>query len=172
MWAKGRGSLCINVYQYGEMNPRGTHFLRDQSTPTDEWQELRCDDNPSEGLLKTAAMALVSGGDRARALIDHAAFVFLESDNPGVELDDPQPARSLRIVVEPRQAQIEIEVAGRKVVITLWHRRNGYARAFRLRGTKGGKSPTRVGDRLAAQSRRHGVMGICSGDDRPFQAAR
>lgn len=127
---------------------------------------MRCDDNPSEGLLKTASMALVLRGDRARALIANASFVFLESDNPGVELDGLPPARSLRIAVEPRQPHVEIAVAGRNVATTLRHRRNGYAGAFRLCGTKGGNSPARVGDSLATQSRRHGVMNICSGDDR------
>jgi len=120
VWAKGRGSLRINVYQYGEMNPLGTDFLRDQPTLTltDEWQELRCDYKPSESLLKTASMALVLGGDRAQALIDDASFVFRESDNPGAVLDDPPPARSLRIAVDTRQAQVEIAVAGRPVAIT------------------------------------------------------
>jgi len=120
VWAKGRGTLGINVYQYGETNPLGTDFLRDQPTLTltGEWQELRCDYKPSESVLKTASMALVLGGHQAEALIDDASFVFLESDNPGVELDDPPPARGLRIAVETRQAKVEIAVAGRPVAIT------------------------------------------------------
>jgi hypothetical protein len=126
VWAKGRGTLGINVYQYGEMNPLGTDFLREQPTLTltDEWQELRCDYRPNESLLKTASMALVLGGDQAQALIDDAFFMFKESDNPGAVLDDPPPARSLRIAVETRQAHVEIAVAGRPVAIT-----NGVATA-------------------------------------------
>ncbi len=120
VWAKGRGTLGINVYQYGETNPLGTDFLRDQPTLTltDEWQELRCDYRPRDRLLKTASMALLLSGEGAQALIDDASFVFTESDNPGIILDDPPPARSLRIAVEARQADIAIAVAGRPVAIT------------------------------------------------------
>ena len=119
VWAKGRGTLGINVYQYGEMNSLGNDFLRGQPalTLTDEWQEVRCDYKPRDSLLKTASMALVLGGEKAQARIDDASFVFLESDNPGAVLDDPPPARSLRIAVETRQAQVEIAVAGRPVAI-------------------------------------------------------
>ena len=120
IWAKGRGTLGINVYQYGEMNPVGTDFLRDQPTLTltDDWQELRCVYKPDNRLLKSASMALVLYGERSEVQIDDASFEFLESDNPGAVLDDPPPARSLRIAVETRQAQVEIAVAGQPVAIT------------------------------------------------------
>ncbi|MEI6505199.1 MAG: hypothetical protein WCO90_04880, partial [Planctomycetota bacterium] len=66
IWAKGRGTLGINVYQYGEMNPVGTDFLRDQPTLTltDDWQELRCVYKPDDRLLKSASVALVLYGER------------------------------------------------------------------------------------------------------------
>lgn len=120
VWAKGRGTLGLNVYQYGEMNPIGTDFLRDQHalTLTDEWQELRCVYKPDDRLLKSASMAFVLYGEGATALIDDSSFVFTESDNPGIVLDDPPNARSLRIAVESRQSKVEIAVSGRPVAIT------------------------------------------------------
>lgn len=119
VWAKGRGVLGLNVYQYGEMNTLGTDFLRGEPTLTltSEWQQLRCEYRPSEKLLKAASLALVLYGEGGNAVIDDASFVFAESDNPGFVLDDPPPARTLRIAVEARQANVEILVAGRPVAI-------------------------------------------------------
>jgi hypothetical protein len=120
VWAKGRGTLCLNVYQYGEMNFAGTDFLREQPSLnlTDEWQELRCDYRPKDRGVKSASLALVLYGKDAQAQIDDASFTFVESDNPGVVLEDPPVARSLRIAVETRQAEVELAVAGRPVAIT------------------------------------------------------
>jgi hypothetical protein len=119
VWAKGRGTLAINVYQYGEMNPLGTEFLRDQPSLTlnDEWQQIRCTYRPGDERLKAASMALVLMGKEAQATIDDASFVFAESDNPGIVLDEPRATRKLRIAVETRQADVELIVAGRPVAI-------------------------------------------------------
>lgn len=117
VWAKGRGTLAINVYQYGSTNPLPTDFLRD--TPplslNDEWQQLRVEYRPNDKRLETAAFAIVLGGKDGQAVIDDAAFVFSESDNPGLPLDDPPVTRELRIAVDARQAEVEVAVAGRVV---------------------------------------------------------
>ncbi|MEI6239052.1 MAG: hypothetical protein WCR51_01550 [Planctomycetia bacterium] len=120
VWAKGEGRLGLNVYQYGEINFAGTDFLRDQPSLslTDEWQELRCDYKPTDRLLTSASLALVLSGKEAQAVIDDASFVFSESDNPGIMLEDPPPTRDLRIAVEVRQAKVEIAIAGRPAAIT------------------------------------------------------
>lgn len=119
VWAKGRGNLAINVYQYGSINPLGTDFLRD--TPplslTDEWQQLRVDYRPGDKRLQAVAFALVLYGGDGRAVIDDASFTFSESDNPGFTLDAPPPSRDLRIAVDAREAAVEIAVAGRPVPI-------------------------------------------------------
>jgi hypothetical protein len=119
VWAKGRGTLAIGVYQYGSVNPLPTEFLRDAPplSLTDEWQQLRVDYRPSDKRLQAVAFALVLYGGDGRAVIDDASFRFSESDNPGFTLDAPPPSRDLRIAVDTRDAAVEIAVAGRPVAI-------------------------------------------------------
>lgn len=119
VWAKGKGDLRMNVYEYGATNPIGTQFFRDLASLslTDEWQELRYDYKPQDSRLQSAAVALVLAGAGADAMIDDASFVFAESDNPGVSLDDPPPTRELRIAVQARQADVEVAVSGRPAKI-------------------------------------------------------
>ncbi len=126
VWAKGKGDLRLNVYEYGATNPIGTQFFRDMASLslTDEWQELRCDYKPEDKRLQSAAVALLLSGEGADATIDDASFVFAESDNPGVSLDDPPPTRELRIAVQARQADVEVAVSGRPAEIV-----NGVAAA-------------------------------------------
>jgi hypothetical protein len=115
VWAKGRGELRLNVYEYGATNPIGTQFFSDMASLslTDEWQELRYDYKPEDKRLQSAAVALLLSGEGADATIDDASFLFTESDNPGVSLDDPPPTRELRIAVQARQADVEVAVSGR-----------------------------------------------------------
>lgn len=119
VWAKGRGDLRLNVYEYGATNSIGTHFFRDLAplSLADEWQELRYDYKPEDKSLQSVAVALVLSGEGADAVIDDASFVFAESDNPGVSLDDPPPTRELRIAVQTRQADVEVAVSGRPAKI-------------------------------------------------------
>ncbi len=119
VWAKGRGVLQMNVYQYGAVNPLGTDFLRDQPgvTLNDTWQRLRYEYRPGDKQLKAVSLALVLIGDDAEAIVDDASFVFAESDNPGFVFEDRVPSRDLGIAVEARQADVEISVAGRPVAV-------------------------------------------------------
>jgi hypothetical protein len=119
VWAKGKGDLRLNVYEYGATNPIGTQFFRDVASLslTHEWQQLRYDYKPEDKQLQSAALSIVLSGDGADATIDDASFVFAESDNPGVMLDDPLPSRELRVAVQARQADIEVAVSGRPAKI-------------------------------------------------------
>lgn len=119
VWAKGKGDMRMNVYEYGATNPIGTEFFRDlpSLSLTDDWQELRYDYKPEDSRLQSAALALVLTGNDASATIDDASFVFAESDNPGVTLDNPLPTRQLRIAVQARQADVEVAVSGKPAKI-------------------------------------------------------
>lgn len=120
VWAKGKGTLAVNVYQYGATNAIGTEFFRDVAPRalTDQWQEIRYEYRPVDKRLKAVAFAIVVNGQDAHATIDDASFIFAEADNPGVTLDDPPPSRELRIAVQARQADVEIAVSGRRVPLT------------------------------------------------------
>jgi len=148
VWAKGKGQLAINVYQYDSMNPLGTDFLRD--TPplslSDKWQQLTVEYRPGDKRLQAVAFALVLFGKDGQAVIDDASFRFCESDNPGFALDDPPPARDLRIAVEARNAAVEIAVAGRPAKIA-----DGVATARIAEGL------TTIAVRAAATGSRPGV---------------
>lgn len=161
VWAKGRGELTINVYQYDSTNPLATDFL--PGTPpislTDEWQQLRVEYRPGDKRLKTAAFAIVLAGKDGQAVIDDAAFVFSESDNPGIALDDPPVSRDLRIAVDARQAEVEVAVGGRVVPLA-----DGVATARITEGL------TTIAVRAAATGYRPGVrlrvLGQSETDDR------
>lgn len=120
VWARGRGKLALNVYQYDAVNPIGTEFLRDQPTLelADEWQELRCVYRPTDKRLKAAAVAIVLHGKGGEASIDDASFTFAQAENAGITLDDVVPQRDLRIAVQAFQADAELFVGGRPVRLT------------------------------------------------------
>jgi hypothetical protein len=120
IWARGRGTLGLNLYQYDAANPFGTEFLRDQPTLmlTDQWQELRCVYRPTDKRLKSAVMAVVLYGKDAEAVVDDASFVFAQAENPGIALDEVAPHRDLRIAVQGFQADVELFVGGKPVAIT------------------------------------------------------
>ena len=119
LWARGRGKLRLNVYQYDAANFIGTDFLEDEPgiSLTDRWQQVRCVYAPTDERLRKAALCVVVSGSDAKAVVDDASFVFDQNTNPGFVFEEPAPSRELRVAVQAFQADAEVFIGGRPVAL-------------------------------------------------------
>ena len=84
IWAKGRGTLTLNMYQYDAANFIGTDFFHDQPglKLTEQWQELRRVYKPTNEKVRRVNFAVVLNGEVA--YLDDASFSI--DPNAPVEL--------------------------------------------------------------------------------------
>lgn len=117
IWARGTGTLALNVYQYHASNFMGAEAFAGgpRLQLNNEWQELRCEYRPTDKRLKEAAFAVVLSGHGATAQLDDATFTFDPAENPGITVGELPAKTTLGIWVEARQAEVALFVAGRPV---------------------------------------------------------
>lgn len=118
IWARGKGEICMSVYQSSAAGFVGTRFLKPRLVLKPEWQQLTATYRTEDTRVRSGVLAVQLSGRSSVVWLDDASFSFNPEENPGVSVDTDRPAtRKIELGVSARDAGVKLFVNGAEVPI-------------------------------------------------------
>ncbi|MFH2067956.1 MAG: hypothetical protein ABII89_00615 [Candidatus Omnitrophota bacterium] len=117
VWAKGTGSVTLQVYQYSQTIWVGTNFITGELQLTPEWKKLEVVYKPTDNPIIAGGMFAISlFGEKSVAYFDDASLTFDPAENSGISSGLEAPVTTdIKFIVAGRNAKVHLYVAGKEV---------------------------------------------------------